>query len=258
MLIDTHCHLDDQKLNNEQVRIIENLKADGVELAITSSASISESFEAVALAEKYSNIYATVGIHPQFAGELDESVRVELEKLAYGKKVIAIGEIGLDYHYDGYSKEVQIKAMTDQILLANKLGLPVVFHVRDAMGDFLQIVRAYKAYLNNGAVVHSFSGSVEVAKELTSYGFMLGINGICTFKNASNILEVIKEIPLKYLLLETDAPYLTPEPFRGKVNEPRYTIYMANKVADIKGVSVGEVIEETNKNAKRIYTKIGE
>lgn len=258
MLIDTHCHLDDQKLKNEQVRIIENLKADGVELAITSSASISESFEAVALAEKYSNIYATVGIHPQFAGELDERVKVELEKLAYGKKVIAIGEIGLDYHYDGYSKEVQIKAMTDQILLANKLGLPVVFHVRDAMGDFLQIVRAYKAYLNNGAVVHSFSGSVEVAKELTSYGFMLGINGICTFKNASNILEVIKEIPLKYLLLETDAPYLTPEPFRGKVNEPRYTIYMANKIADIKGVSVGEVIEETNKNAKRIYTKIGE
>jgi len=258
MLIDTHCHLDDKKLLDRQQEIINNFEKDGVELAVTSSASLEESLEAVRLANIYPNVYATVGVHPELAREYDENTRKELERLSYDKKVVAIGEIGLDYHYEGYSKEAQMKAFTDQILLADKVGLPVVFHIRDAMGDFLQIVRAYKSYFKNGAIVHSFSGSVEVAKELTSYGFLLGINGICTFKNASNILEVIKNIPLKYLVLETDAPYLTPEPFRGRPNEPKYTIYMARKIAELKGISEGEVIEETSKNAKEIYTKIGD
>ncbi len=258
MLIDTHCHLDDTKLDEKRLDIINNMTADGVELAITSSSCLKESKEAVFLAQSYDKIYATIGVHPHHANEWNDEVKKELISLSYNPKVVAIGEIGLDYYYNIHPKDVQIKTFTDQILMADGLGLPVVFHIRDAMGDFLQIIRAYKQYFKHGAIVHSFSGSLEVAQELTSYGFMLGINGICTFKNASNILEVIKNIPLKYLLLETDAPYLTPEPYRGRPNEPKYTIYMARKIAELKNISESEVIEETNKNAKRVFFKIGE
>ena len=256
MLIDTHCHLDDKKLANELTNIINNFEKDNLELVVTSSSNLDESNKATALASENENIYATVGVHPHYASTFDENVATELEKLSTNNKVVAIGEIGLDYYYNICEKNVQIKTFTDQIILADKLDLPVVFHIRDAMGDFINIIRSYKKYFRNGGVVHSFSGSVEIAKELISYGFMLGINGICTFKNANTILEVIKEIPLKHLLLETDAPYLTPEPHRGKPNQPKYTMYMANKIAEIKCLGVQEVIEETNKNAKTVFTRI--
>lgn len=258
MLIDTHCHLDDKKLQDKYVDIINNFEKDNLELAITSSSKLEESFAAVKLAEENNNIYATVGVHPHYANTLSLEVVDKLQELSSHNKVVAIGEIGLDYYYNFCPKDVQIKTFTDQILLADKVGLPVVFHIRDAMGDFMQIIRSYKKYFNHGGVVHSFSGSLEIARELIGYGFVLGINGICTFKNANNILEVIREIPLQYLLLETDAPYLTPEPHRGKVNEPKYTIHIANKIAELKNVSVGEVIDETNKNAKRVFFKIGD
>ena len=258
MLIDTHCHLDDERLNDCREEIINNFEKDGLELVITSSSNIEESFEAISLAKGNDRIYATVGVHPHCANTLDQMTIAKLESLSYESKVVAIGEIGLDYYYNKHPKDVQIKTFVDQILLADKVGLPVVFHIRDAMGDFLQIIRSYKQYFKNGGVIHSFSGSLEVAKELISYGFVLGINGICTFKNASNILEVIKGIDMKHLLLETDAPYLTPEPYRGRVNQPKYTMYIANKIAEIKGVSVGEVLQETNKNTKRVFFKIGE
>ena len=256
MLIDTHCHLDDKKLANSLDYIIENFSNDNIEKVVTSSSNINESYVACELADKHEKIYATVGVHPHYADSLTEEVLTKLEELSHNPKVVAIGEIGRDYYYNICEKTVQIKTFTDQIMLADKLDLPVVFHIRDAMGDFMNIVRSYKKYFRNGGVVHSFSGSVEIAKELVSYGFYLGINGICTFKNANTILDVIREIPLKHLLVETDAPYLTPEPHRGKPNEPKYTIHMARKIAEIKGLGVSEVIEETNKNAKRIFTRI--
>ncbi len=258
MLIDTHCHLDDKKLENELQNIINDFEKDNLELVITSSSNLDESKKALFLAQNNQKIYATIGVHPHYASSFDQNVKNAFVNMSIEPKVVALGEIGLDYYYNICEKSVQIKTFTDQIILADSLNLPVVFHIRDAMGDFLNIVRSYKNYFRNGGVVHSFSGSVEVAKELISYGFLLGINGICTFKNASNILQVIKEIPLKYLLLETDAPYLTPEPHRGKPNQPKYTIYMANKIAEIKGLGVQEVIEETTKNAKRIFTKLGD
>ena len=256
MLIDTHCHLDDKKLANDLNNIIENFKNDNIELVVTSSSNLDESKIACTLANENEDIYATIGVHPHYANTLTDDVLTELEKLSVNNKVVAIGEIGLDYYYNICEKNVQIKTFTDQIILADKLNLPVVFHIRDAMGDFMNIIRSYKKYFRNGGVVHSFSGSVEIAKELISYGFMLGINGICTFKNANTILDVIEKIPLKHLLLETDAPYLTPEPHRGKPNQPKYTIHMANKIAQIKGLGVQEVIEETNKNAKSVFTRI--
>jgi len=256
MLIDTHCHLDDKKLADIQKEIIENFEKDNIEKVITSSSNIEESMIACELANNNSSIFATVGVHPHYADSLNDDVISKLKELSTNPKVVAIGEIGLDYYYNICEKNVQIKTFTDQIILADSLNLPVVFHIRDAMGDFMNIIRSYKKYFRNGGVVHSFSGSVEIAKELISYGFYLGINGICTFKNANTILDVIKEIPLKYLLLETDAPYLTPEPHRGKPNQPKYTIHMANKIAELKNLGVQEVIEETNKNAKKIFTRI--
>ncbi len=256
MLIDTHCHLDDKKLAESLDYIIQSFESDNIEKVITSSSNIDESYTACNLADNHKEIFATIGVHPHYADSLTEDVIKKLEELSANPKVVAIGEIGLDYYYNICEKSVQIKTFTDQIILADKLNLPVVFHIRDAIGDFMNIIRSYKKYFRNGGVVHSFSGSVEIAKELISYGFYLGINGICTFKNANTILDVIREIPLKYLLVETDAPYLTPEPHRGKPNQPKYTIHMANKIAEIKGLGVSEVIEETNKNAKRIFTRI--
>jgi TatD family hydrolase len=166
MLIDTHCHLDDEKLANSLDFIIENFANDNIEKVITSSSNINESLIACQLADKHEQIYATIGVHPHYADSLTDDVIKKLEQLSLNPKVVAIGEIGLDYYYNICEKNVQIKTFTDQIILADKLNLPVVFHIRDAMGDFINIIRSYKKYFRNGGVVHSFSGSVEIAKEL--------------------------------------------------------------------------------------------
>lgn len=250
MIIDTHCHLYDKKLQDNRLEILSGLKNNNI-LAICSGDNIENSQKCIELANLNKNIYATVGFHPHEASSFDENSLEQLEEMTKKDKVIAIGEIGLDYYYDFSPREKQKEVLIKQIELANKLNLPCVFHVREATQDFLDIIK--NAPFKIKGVVHSFSGSVEVAKFLTNYGLKLGVNGIITFKNANKIIDVVSQIDLKDLFIETDSPYLTPEPFRGRVNEPKYVELVAKKIAEIKKISVEEVISKTLKNAKELF-----
>ena len=256
MIIDTHCHLNDEKFADNVKNIIDNFKIDNVRLAICNSSSFKDFNQLLQMSKEYSNIYCTLGIHPHEANTWNEKVKSFILNNAQNDKVVAIGEIGLDYYYDFCDRTLQKQVMMEQILLAHSLKLPMVFHIRDAMGDFLQIVRENLNLFEYGAEIHSFSGSVEVAKELISYGFYLGFNGIITFKNANKILDVIKFVPLKNVLIETDAPYLTPEPYRGKINEPKYTHIIASKIAQIKQLDVNIVENQANQNAYNLFKKL--
>ncbi len=252
MIIDSHCHLYDQKLDQLLPTILKESKEQKV-LCICCGADVESSKKCVELAEENEFVFATVGIHPEDITTYKKEDLLTVETLAKSKKVVAIGEIGLDYFYDKNYKIEQKKLLESQILLADKLALPCVFHVRDAMGDFLEIINNHKNFFKHSAVVHSFSGSVEVAKILVEKGFCLGINGIVTFKNARQLLDVVREIPLEKLLIETDSPYLTPEPHRGKINQPKFVKFVAKKVAEIKGITEEKVIEICNDNAKKLF-----
>ena len=252
MIVDSHCHIYDDKLRNLKLEILENIKNNS-QICVCSSDNLLDSKKSVELANENENIYATVGVHPHDVKEYSKFVEDELINLCKNKKVVAIGEIGLDYYYDYDFKELQFEVLKKQIILAHKLGLPCVFHIREAMGDFLKIADEMAQYFNNSAVMHSFNGSVEVAKILLKKGFYISFNGIITFKNANKLLDVVKFVPLDKILIETDSPYLTPVPFRGQVNRPEYVEYVAKKIAEIKGISLQEVIDATTQNAFDVY-----
>ena len=252
MLTDSHCHLYDEKLKEDLPKILGEIESKNM-LCVCCGADVETSKKCLNISKENKNVYATVGFHPECLAHFEEIDIKKLEGLAKNKKVVAIGEIGLDYYYCKDTKEKQKEVLISQILLADKLGLPMVFHIREAMGDFLEILEEYKTKINHSCVVHSFSGSIEVAKILVKKGFYLGINGIVTFKNARSIVDVVREIPLKHLLIETDSPYLTPVPFRGKNNEPKFVEYVARQVALIKGISEEEVKEATCFNTKKLF-----
>ena len=247
MMIDTHCHLN----SNDYENIDEVIKHMDGNIMIVSGADMPSNRENLDLVKKHSNIYATIGMHPEEASVYNSNSLSWLESHVNDAKVVGIGEIGLDYHYEGYDKELQKKMFIEQIELAKKYHKVVVIHSRDAIADTLDIIREYLD--GYPTVMHCYSGSVEVARILTKMGVMLGIGGVLTFKNASKLVEVVREIDLKYLLLETDSPYLTPEPFRGKTNEPYNILYVARKIAEIKNISVEEVLEITTNNAIRLF-----
>ena len=251
-MVDAHCHLYDEKLNEIRQIILDNIDRTQ-QICICSGDNVFHSLQCIKLAEENKYIYATVGTHPHEAIEFCDKDLEMYAKMCKNKKVVAIGEIGLDYFYDLDTKDLQKEVLKKQIVLADKLGKPCVFHIREAMGDFLEIVKEYKNYFKNSSVIHSFSGSVESAKILINYGFYISINGICTFKNASKILDVIKEIPLSRMLIETDSPYLAPVPHRGELNRPEYVELIAEKIAELKGISLKEVLTETENNAKRVF-----
>ena len=250
MIIDTHCHLYDKKLIDNQNKILSELQENNF-FAICSGDNIENSLKCIEITENNKNIYATVGVHPHEATSFDENTIKNLTQMAKNKKVVAIGEIGLDYYYDFSPKELQKEVLIKQIELANQLNLPCVFHVREATQDFLDILKNTSFKVKG--VVHSFSGSVEVARYLVNYGLKLGINGIVTFKNANKIIDVVKEIDLENLVVETDSPYLTPEPFRGRVNEPKYVELVIKKIAEIKNMSQKDVSKITFENAKKLF-----
>ena len=252
MIIDSHCHIYDEKLQDVKEEIIKDLNENN-QIAICSADNIKNSLKSIELANTCKNIFATVGVHPLECKTFDKTTLLQFNTLICDKKVVAIGEIGLDYYYDEESKDMQKKILKDQIIYASKNNLPIVFHVRDAMGDFLDIIEELSQKYNFCGVIHSFSGSVETAKVLLNMGFYFGINGIVTFKNANKIIDVVKFLPLEKILIETDSPYLTPVPFRGKPNRPEYVVYVAQKIADIKQVDVSEIIDATNKNAIRFF-----
>ncbi len=248
-VIDTHAHYDDEAFDSDREELLKRLLGSSVDKIITIGCSLERSRMAAELSEKYENIFAAVGIHPEDCYDLPEDYLYKIEQLAAGKKVVAIGEIGLDYHYEGYNKELQQKCFKEQLLLAAKLDMPVVVHSRDATKDTLDILREYKPK----GVVHCFSGSAETAREILEIGMMISFTGVLTFKNAKKAVEACSVIPIERLMLETDCPYMAPVPFRGERCDSSMVYNIAEKVAEIKGISVSEVIKTCNKNAEEFF-----
>ena len=252
MLIDSHAHLDDNRFDADRDRLIKSLKEFGIDLIINPGSDLQTSIKAVSLAEQYENIYAAVGVHPHSAKEMDDST-VEILKSFTGRdKVVAIGEIGLDYHYDNSPRDVQRKRFIEQLHLAKEVNLPVIIHSRDAAGDTFDILKDAQDGSLEG-VLHCYSGSVEMAREYIKLGFYISLAGPVTFKNSRVLKEVAKDVPLDKLLIETDSPYLTPEPYRGKRNEPIYVRYVAGTIAEVRGLAFEEVAKATSENAKRLF-----
>lgn len=252
MLIDSHAHLDDNRFKRDRKEIINSLEDHGVELVINNGADLQSSIEAVKLAEEYDNIYATVGVHPHAAKEMDDSTIEMLRAFAKRDKVVAIGEIGLDFYYDNSPRDIQRKWFKRQLELAKELDLPVTIHSRDASQEVFDIIKEAQDGSLRG-VMHCYSDSLELAREYVKLGFYISLAGPVTFKNARVPKEVAKDIPLDRLLVETDSPYLTPEPNRGKRNEPAYVRYTAGQIAELRGISYEELARATNENTKRLF-----
>ncbi len=249
-LYDTHAHIDDEQYDTDRDAVIEKIKNSGVGLVNNIGADMESSRSAIRFAEENDFMYATVGVHPSEVNSMTMADIDELRKMASHKKVVAIGEIGLDYHYDDADPEAQKKWFKIQLELARELDMPFVIHDRDSRGDCLNILR--ESGYNRG-VVHCFSGSAETAKELVDMGFHISFTGVVTFKNARRALEALKVIPNERLFLETDAPYMAPEPLRGTRNDSSNVIRIAEKFAEVKGISVDEMIRITTENAVKFF-----
>ncbi|MBQ9979917.1 MAG: TatD family hydrolase [Oscillospiraceae bacterium] len=251
MLFDTHTHFDDRQFNPDRHEIIRSLPEYGVGLALCPGCDIKSSRNCVALAEEYDHIYAAVGTHPHDAKSMtDEDLR-EYEALASHPKVKAIGEIGLDYHYDFSPRDVQKFRFVQQMKLAKKVGLPVIIHDREAHGDCLEIV---KKFPDIKGVYHCYSGSLEDAKVLVGMGWYLSFTGVITYPNARKALEIIEWMPMDRIMIETDSPYLAPVPQRGKRNDSRFVGLVRDKIAQVKGISVEEAERITTENGKRFFS----
>ena len=251
MLFDTHAHMDDRAFDADREEPLASLPEKGVGLVMNPGCSLESSPNAVALANRYDSVYAAVGSHPDAADEVDEGVLEEYRKLCKeNPKVKAIGEIGLDYHYEDIPREIQLRAFRMQMELAKELKLPAIVHEREAHEDGMKIVEEFPTVTG---VFHCYSGSAEMAKWLVSRGWYIGFTGVLTFKNARKALEVAASIPLDRIVLETDCPYMSPEPFRGKRNDPGKLYRMAEKLAELRGLSLEEVHRITSENGKRLY-----
>ncbi|MGO1369887.1 MAG: TatD family hydrolase [Senegalia sp. (in: firmicutes)] len=252
MLVDSHAHLDDKRFDNDREDLIKNLRENNIEFIINPGADLKTSRKAVKLAKENENIYAAVGVHPHDAGDMDENTIAELKKLAKEEKVVAIGEIGLDYYYDNSPREIQKKWFKEQIKLAKELDLPIIIHDRDAHEDTYNILKEENDEKLRG-IMHCYQSSLEMSKQFIELGFFISLAGPVTFKNAKTPKEVASGVSLDNLLIETDSPYLTPHPYRGKRNEPKHVKHVAQMIADLKGISIEEVIQKTNQNAKKIF-----
>ncbi len=251
MLFDTHAHLDDRAFDEDREQLLCGLAARGTSLVMNPGCSLESSENAVALANRYPWIYAAVGSHPDVADEVNDAVLERYRLLAAeNPKVKAIGEIGIDYHYEDIPRELQLKAFRIQMALARELGLPVIVHEREAHEDGMKVVKEFPEVTG---VFHCYSGSAEMARQLVDLGWYIGFTGVLTFKNARKAIETAQSIPLERIVLETDCPYMAPVPFRGKRNDPGYLCYMAEKLAQIRGLSVEEIGHITAENGKRLY-----
>ena len=250
-MIDTHCHLTDQKYENEIESIIENFTKSKVDFVVTVGCDHESNIANRILAEKYANVYYTVGIHPEACttDSIDDVAKF-LDK--NDPKLVAVGEIGLDYYYTKDNKEEQIKVFIEQIELAQKYNKPIIIHCRDAYGDMLEILKRYAPF-NGKAVMHCYSGSLEFAREIIKLGVLISFTGSVTFKNAHNLQLVAREIPVNKFFFETDSPYMSPEPMRGKRNEPMNVWRVAEFVANLRGVELSELIKITDNTAREFY-----
>lgn len=251
MIWDTHAHLDDEDYQNDFQDVLDRMKSAGISRVTNVGFDLPSSKRSVKLAQDYDFIYAAIGIHPHNAEGVTDELLEQLQDLAKQTKVLAWGEIGLDYYRDLSPRSLQKEIFVKQIELANKAGLPIVIHNRDAHQDVLEIVKAHPP--KQGGVFHCYSGSWEMAKVLLNLGFYLSFAGPITFKNARHTVEVVKNAPLDRILVETDSPYLSPEPRRGKRNEPTYVREVVKKIAEIRELSLEEIALQTMHNAETIF-----
>lgn len=252
MIFDTHAHYDDDAFQEDREELLAGLEAAGIGTVVNIGASIASTKTSLELAERYPFIYAAAGVHPSETAELDQEKMNWLEEMCARPKIVAVGEIGLDYHWDEPEREVQKRWFREQIRLALRVKLPIVVHSRDAAKDTLDIIKEEKA-AEAGGVIHCFSYGVEVAREYLDMGFYLGVGGVLTFKNAKKLKEVVAYMPADRILLETDCPYMAPTPHRGERNSSLYLTLVAKAVSEIKGIPEEEVVAVTEANARRMY-----
>ena len=249
LIFDTHAHYDDKSFDKDRAEVLDMLPQKDVFAVVNAGADIESSVKSIEISKEYNYVYASVGIHPEnIPDEKCDYINI-LENLLINEKVVAVGEVGLDYHYSKDRKKEQLKLFEDQIILAIKHNLPIMVHDREAHGDTMDLLKKY----NPKGIVHCFSGSVEMAKEVTKLGMYIGIGGLITFKNAKTAVSVVENIPLSSIVLETDAPYMTPVPFRGTRCNSSHIKYTAEKIAEIKKINVDEVLKITKENAFKIF-----
>ena len=249
-IFDSHSHYTDSSFDEDRDTLLKSMPQKGVSGIVVVASSLDDSKKCIEIAEGYDYTYAACGVHPECEAKTPDGFVTELETLLRSSdKVRALGEIGLDYHYDDYNRERQIKLFTQQLELAKDMNLPVIIHSRNANDDTMEILRKYKP---NG-VLHCFSGSAETAKEVISLGMYISFTGVLTFKNAKKALKALGEVPLDRLMLETDCPYMAPEPYRGQRCDSSMIARIAEKAAEIKGVSPQEILDVTAENAKRFF-----
>ena len=248
-IFDTHSHYDDERFDADRELLLTSLPEKGITKVVSCGCDINSGKANQALAHKFDYFYFAAGFHPENLEGFSLDDLGVIKSIASDEKCLAIGEIGLDYHWMSSSKEVQKEFFAAQMALANEMDLPVIVHDREAHGDTLELLKQYKPK----GVMHCFSGSAEMAKEIIKLGMFIGLNGVVTFKNARKSLEVVKEIPLERLVLETDCPYLAPEPNRGKRNDSSYIPFIAEKIGEVLGMTGQEILDITNKNAERLF-----
>ena len=251
MIFDTHAHYDDEQFDADREELLSGMKAGGVGMIVDAAATVASWDKILELTEKYPFLYGSVGVHPDEVGDLNEENFARMSELADRKKIVAIGEIGLDYYWDKEGHDLQKYWFIRQLELAGEKKLPVMIHSREAAADTMEIMKEHGQGLRG--VIHCYSYSKEQAKEYVKMGYYIGVGGVVTFKNARKLKETVEEIPLTSIVLETDCPYLAPVPFRGKRNNSSYIKYVAEEIAEIKGISYEAVVEQTEKNARDLY-----
>lgn len=252
MLVDSHAHLDLPEFDNDQGEVIKRAKKSGIDCILNVGINLESCSKAIKLADSYDFIYASIGIHPHDAKDVNENTYTVLKSLANNKKVLAFGEIGLDFYRNLSPRDIQIKRFREQINLANELKLPVIIHNRDAHKETLEILREEVAK-NIGGIIHCFSGDYSMANSCINMGFYISIPGTVTFPKAVELQEIVKKLPISKILIETDCPFLTPVPCRGNRNEPSFIRYVAEKIASLKGISFEEVAEVTSQNFRSLF-----
>ena len=252
MIFDTHAHYDDEAFQEDREELFNKMKEEGIDYVVNVGANLNTSRETVKLCEQYSFVYGAVGVHPSDAQEVNEDTLQELRQMSYHDKIVAIGEIGLDYYWPEPSKKIQKEGLEAQIALAKEVKLPIIIHSREAARDTADLLSSLHAG-DCGGVIHCFSYTKEMAREFLNMGFYIGVGGVVTFKNARKLKEAVSYIPMDRIVLETDCPYLAPNPYRGKRNSSFYLPYIAEEIAKIKDISYEEVLAYTMANAKKIY-----
>ena len=251
MIIDTHAHYDDEQFDTDRDELLKSMEAGGIGLIVNAGSTIDSWKKIVELTEAYSFMYGAIGIHPDEVGDMDDVQFSRMSDLLELDKIVAVGEIGLDYYWDKEDHSIQKEWFVRQLRMAKELKLPVIIHSREAAADTFEIMKQHAAGMK--AVIHCYSYSAEMAREYVKMGYYIGVGGVVTFKNAKKLKQVVEEIPLASIVLETDCPYLAPVPYRGKRNTSLYLPYVAEQVAELKGITVEDVIRQTEKNSRELY-----